>query len=81
MLPKYGRSLKSFLLSSFICSQIWIIPIVDDQQCGYNTKLRREKKNPAPNLDVKNLRLSGLWAWGKFEDSHIFTNLVPFQLQ
>jgi hypothetical protein len=25
------------------CNQIWLIPIVDDRQCGYITKLEKKK--------------------------------------
>jgi hypothetical protein len=36
--------LKKFLLSSIItqCSQTWLIPCVDDCQCGYVTKLKKK---------------------------------------
>jgi hypothetical protein len=32
----------NFLLSSLTCSQIWLIPLVDDCQCGYITKLKNK---------------------------------------
>jgi hypothetical protein len=32
-----------YLLSSLICSQIWLIPLVHDCQCGYITKLQKRK--------------------------------------
>jgi hypothetical protein len=39
-----GRvSKKKILLSSLSCSQIWLIPFVNDQQCGYLTKLKNNK--------------------------------------
>ncbi len=38
--------LKLLLLSSLTCSQkIWLIPLVDDRQCGgYMEKLEKKKK-------------------------------------
>lgn len=41
--PKYSMiNFSTFLfdLSSLTCSKIWLIPLVDDFQCGYITKLR-----------------------------------------
>jgi hypothetical protein len=43
-LPKYSRILNFFYFHLGLCSQIWLIPLVDDLQCGYITKL--EKKKP-----------------------------------
>jgi hypothetical protein len=37
----YSWILKKKLFSFFINSQIWLIPLVDDQQCSYITKLRK----------------------------------------
>ncbi len=42
-LPKYSRILNFFLLSSLTCSQIWLIPLVDDHQCGLHTNLNKIK--------------------------------------
>ncbi len=36
--------LKFFYFSSLTCSQIWLIPLVDDCKCGYVTKLKKEKE-------------------------------------
>jgi len=38
----FQKTIK-ILLSSLSCSQIWLIPFVDDQQCGYLTKLKRQQ--------------------------------------
>jgi hypothetical protein len=42
----------NFLLSSLTCSQIWLIPLVDDHQCGYITKLGKKKKKPGQIVDT-----------------------------
>jgi hypothetical protein len=40
-LPKYGKILKHFYF--IICpSQIWLIPLVDDHQYGFITKLKKK---------------------------------------
>jgi hypothetical protein len=40
-LPKYGKTLKHFYF--IICpSQIWLIPLVDDHQYGFITKLKKK---------------------------------------
>jgi hypothetical protein len=45
-LPNYSRILNFFLLSSLTCSQIWLIPLVDDSQCGGWVHNKIERKNP-----------------------------------
>jgi hypothetical protein len=47
-LPKYSRILKFFYFPLWLCSQIWLIPLVNDLQCGCITKL--EKKNLTTKL-------------------------------
>jgi hypothetical protein len=44
-LPKYTARFFFFfkLLSSLTCSQIWLIPLADDHQCGCITKLEGNK--------------------------------------
>jgi hypothetical protein len=39
----YLAGILKYLLSSLIGSQIWLIPLVDDWQCGYITKLQKKK--------------------------------------
>jgi hypothetical protein len=33
IIPIFTMILKKFILFSLICSQIWLIPLVDDRQC------------------------------------------------
>jgi hypothetical protein len=47
-LPKYNRILKFFYFPLWIGSLIWLIPLVDDLQCSYITKLG--KINPTTKL-------------------------------
>jgi len=45
-LPNYNMFFFLFVLT---CSQIWLSPLANDHQCGYSTKLAKEKfkrKNP-----------------------------------
>ncbi len=44
MSQKYRKTLKFFSLSALACSQIWLIPLMDDSPCGYVTKLKKIKK-------------------------------------
>jgi len=60
-LPEKIEQFFKFLLSSFKCSQIWLIPLVDDSHCGYITKLKKKKK--------KNL----LTAWWQPESAFLFS--------
>jgi hypothetical protein len=53
----YSQILKKILLSFFINSQIWIIPLVDDQQCSYITKLRKPCYTSHKNLDIHRVNL------------------------
>jgi hypothetical protein len=41
---KYGRINIKKSLSCLACSQIWLVPLVNDSQYGYITKLKRRKK-------------------------------------
>ncbi len=44
-IPKYTATFFFLkLLSSLTCSQIWLIPLADDHQCGYITKLERKER-------------------------------------
>jgi len=42
-LANYKEDSWSFVFSSLTCSQIWLIPLVDDCQCDYITKLNQNK--------------------------------------
>jgi hypothetical protein len=43
---KYSRILFFKLLSTQSCSQIWLIPIVNDHQCKTSQNWGEKKKNP-----------------------------------
>ncbi len=47
-LPKYNRILKFFYFPSFPCSQIWLISLMDDYQCG-QLHHKVEQKAPQSN--------------------------------
>jgi hypothetical protein len=46
--------------NSLTCTQIWLILLVDDRQCGYMTKLTQNKNQNQNNnffLNLKNLKI------------------------
>jgi hypothetical protein len=47
---KYSRILFFKLLSTQNCSQIWLIPLVNNHQCKTSQNWKKEKKNPALNI-------------------------------
>ncbi len=49
-----AKILKVCLLCSLTCSQIWLIPHLEDHHCGYITKLgkKRGKKPPVLQIDM-----------------------------
>jgi hypothetical protein len=46
-----GGFSKVFLLFSLDYSQTWLIPLVDDCQCGYIKKLKKQKKKTLNKLN------------------------------
>jgi hypothetical protein len=48
--PNYSMTFYLFLLSSLTCSQIWLISLVDDHQCGFITELLEKNKKQKKTL-------------------------------
>jgi hypothetical protein len=42
-----------------MCSQIWLIPLVDNRQCGYITKLVKQKMYFAPDTKYIDVGFDG----------------------
>jgi hypothetical protein len=60
MSPKYRKTLNFFSLSALACSQIWLIPLVDDSQCGYENKIEKEKRKKKERNYLEHTSLLGI---------------------
>jgi len=57
-LPKHSRILNIYILYSVICTRIWLIPLVDDHESTYITKLTKKTTPPQYSICGRKFKMA-----------------------